>query len=516
MFSPNSAEIKGTFQESPFPELLVEAIQAELSGSFRLAHAEEKAIVYLKAGEVIFAVSNLRQHRLFEMLLQIGRVSRDVLTEIPNFTNDLELAEALITRELLTKKEADEFLVRQIKSILAMAVTWQTGGWSFSHLARAKEGVSFKIDTVNLLLDYARSLSDETIIRRFKSFEERFAIRKEHPININLLPSEGFIFSRLESNLIKIQDIKNNSGLSDLETLKSLYILWMAGFLVRKNWNCTFTENRIQAILSAKLILKKEVLPPTQSSVKTEKITPETVVEEMPTPEIDEKQLLDEYLKRVEAAESYYEILDVPIKAKSTEIKTAYFSLAKQFHPDKYHQEEDSKLQQRVQHAFTEIARAYETLKDDGAREVYDFKLRKYLETVKERQKYSSDPSAPADTSDKAREEFEQGFAYLMEEDYAEALPYLARAAQMSPDNPRYRAYLGKVLSVDENQRHKAEAEIQAAIKLDPNNATFRIMLVEFFIQYNLLKRAEGELNRILTQFPNNKEAQALLDSLKN
>jgi hypothetical protein len=53
-------------------------------------------------------------------------------------------------------------------------------------------------------------------------------------------------------------------------------------------------------------------------------------------------------------------------------------------------------------------------------------------------------------------------------------------------------------------------------MKLDPQNAGYRIMLVEFYIQFSLLKRAEGELQRLLTQFPNNKEAQILLDNLAN
>jgi hypothetical protein len=39
-------------------------------------------------------------------------------------------------------------------------------------------------------------------------------------------------------------------------------------------------------------------------------------------------------------------------------------------------------------------------------------------------------------------------------------------------------------------------------------------MLAEFFIQYKLFKRAEGELNRLLENNPNNYEAHKLLDSL--
>lgn len=56
---------------------------------------------------------------------------------------------------------------------------------------------------------------------------------------------------------------------------------------------------------------------------------------------------------------------------------------------------------------------------------------------------------------------------------------------------------------------------MQAAIKLDPNNSTYRIILAEFFIHYNLVKRAEGELNRLLALFPDNKEARDMLAKLK-
>ncbi|MBP7475322.1 MAG: tetratricopeptide repeat protein, partial [Pyrinomonadaceae bacterium] len=95
------------------------------------------------------------------------------------------------------------------------------------------------------------------------------------------------------------------------------------------------------------------------------------------------------------------------------------------------------------------------------------------------------------------------------------ATPFLARAAHFAPKNARYRAYYGKALSSDDKQRHKAEAEMQAAVKIDPDNPTYRLILAEFFIQVNLMKRAEGELNRLLAIYPSNREARALLDSIR-
>ncbi len=124
--------------------------------------------------------------------------------------------------------------------------------------------------------------------------------------------------------------------------------------------------------------------------------------------------------------------------------------------------------------------------------------------------------SSPKDLKQKqadyAAENFEQGFSLLMNENNEAALPFLARAVHFAQDNARYHAYHGKALSLDSNQRHKAE--LQTAIKLDAENTDFRIMLAEFFIQIGFPKRAEGELNRLLAIFPGNKEAQVLLESV--
>jgi curved DNA-binding protein CbpA len=515
MTAPSNSEIKGTLQEHSFAELLAETSQAGLSGSFRLSHLDEKAIVYLQDGKVVFAVSNLRQHRLFQMLLENETIKKEILAGIPNFTNDFEFAEGLIKKGIFDKEAIDVLFGKQIEEIIKRILSWQTGNWSFNHLARAKETMHCQVDTARILIDFVREKSDEEISRNFRSLEETFSIREGYPIDVNLHPVEGYIFSRLNSVPVKLLDIKNHSGMPTPVTLKVLYILWVGGFIKRFHWNSTFSENKIRELLSAKLTLKTPMVQPETKSEKVEPVKEQAVKFESEDIEIDEIQLLNQYLDRVENAESYYEILDVPIKAALPEIKAAYFKLAKSYHPDKFHNDADSKRLQRIQNSFTEIARAYETLKDEKSRETYDFKLRKYLESIKEQEKFvSTDLKGQKAQPDKAKMEFDQGFDLLLNEDHENASPFLARAVQLAPDNARYHAYYGKSLSYAQNQRHKAEAEIREAIKLDPENVSYRLMLVEFYIQFNLLKRAEGELQRLLAAFPGNKEAQVLLDSL--
>jgi len=61
--------------------------------------------------------------------------------------------------------------------------------------------------------------------------------------------------------------------------------------------------------------------------------------------------------------EKYYKVLGVEKDATKSEIKKAYFKLARVYHPDKATGDEEK---------FKEISRAYEVLHDESKREIYD------------------------------------------------------------------------------------------------------------------------------------------------
>jgi Tfp pilus assembly protein PilF len=62
--------------------------------------------------------------------------------------------------------------------------------------------------------------------------------------------------------------------------------------------------------------------------------------------------------------------------------------------------------------------------------------------------------------------------------------------------------------------RRTAETELQAALKLEPDNASFHLMLAELYQRIGLRKRAEHEALRALSADPANKSARELLSSL--
>ena len=507
MTAPSELEIKGDFLTYPFAELLAEIAAAGLTGSLRASDGQRKCVVYFKDGDVVFAASNARASRLFDMLLRRNKLTREDLSSIPDFQNDFEFAARLQEKDLLTSSEVDQLFTEQITAILVDILSWRSGEWTFSHLARARAGLEFKVDVTGLLVEYARCLTDDGVSGRISGAEEKFVRTRGVP-TFDLNPEEALIVSNAASGMVTVADLCRVVDIAASAALRALYVVWLGGLFVRVDRVSAFSPAQVGAMRLARVEIKREAKLPT--AVETAAINGTPAAET----NIDAEMSVDDYLKQVESAETFYDVLGIDPKAEIPELKKAYFTLARKFHPDRYHAEGGERLK-RIQSAFTELAQAHETLKHSESRQTYDYRIRKELaDREKAREAGESDVTASMQYT-QASESFENGLTLLMDGEAEAATPFLARAAHYAPKNARYRAYYGKALSCDDKQRHKAESEMQAALKIDPNNATYRLFLAEFFMHNKLLKRAEGELTRLLALHPNNREAADLLASLK-
>lgn len=511
MTPQSELEIKGTFFAHPFAELLVEIAQGRVDGSLRLTDQEKKCVVYFKGGRVVFAVSNARSTRLFDTLLRREKLKKEDLVQIPNFENDFELASFLQEKSLLTKEDCDRLFAEQTEGILVDILSWPKGEWIFSSLARVREGLEFEIDVTRMLVDFSRCMPVDTVLGRFRSLDEGFSRSGISETSYDLKMEEVFVLSRADYGELSAAGIVSVAAIPESTALHTIYTLWLGGLLVRNDWQPAFSKAAVAAMKGARLGIRTEAKLRGASAPEPEEKPPVPAPEAALT-EPDVAITLEEYLIRVEKSVTHYDILGVDIKADADELKRAYFYLAKNFHPDRYHSEGGARLK-RIQSAFTVLAQAHETLKSVESREVYDYRMRK---EIADREKRAAGNVGEQDLKvEQASENFERGFNLLMDNEVDAALPFLARAVHFNPQNARYHAYYGKALSSDKNQRHKAESELQAALKLDANNPTFRLLLAEFFIQHNLLKRAGGELTRLLAVFPSNREARDMLERLK-
>lgn len=512
MTAQSSLDHHGNFLTHPFAEVWAEIAHARLTGSLRITADDRKIIVYFKSGKVAYAVSNARAYRLLEILVDKKRVEPSIVGTLPKFSSDLEFVDILNSRAIFLKSETDQFIVEQVQTILIDTLGLNSGEWHFSPLARLRDGVKFNIPAEQILLNYGRCITVNTLLTRFRTLKESFRVTSMDSSRLELLPHEALTLSRFNGEPTPIEQIITMNSMSETTAIKSIYTLWLAGLLQRSEWNPAFSDHKISAIRNANLEIRREALEFTSKNgdAAPEKTgdTPVKPSASIPTPEIS----LHEYLERVEAAQTYYDVLGIDPKMETAEIKQAYFALAKMFHPDKFHSFGGEKLR-RIQSAFTELAQSYETLKSKESRELYDYRVRKEL-AEREKLKEAIKKGDTNIHAVHAAEYFERGFDLLMANDTVGAMPFLAKAANLAPKNARYRAYFGKALSYDKNQRHKAESELQTAIKIDGYNPTYRILLAEFFVEHNLLKRAEGELKRLLGIFPSNREAVEMLEKL--
>jgi curved DNA-binding protein CbpA len=228
-------------------------------------------------------------------------------------------------------------------------------------------------------------------------------------------------------------------------------------------------------------------------------------------------------------ADSYYDVLGVEIEASPERLKSAYYDLARRYHPDRFRKMEPTLLA-HMESAFARITQAYDTLRDETLRANYNAKLQarkkapQAVDSTLQPATPTSEPTSTADAApvetqlsaaERAANDFKEGYAALEQGQRKIAAGLFASAARLMPNEPRYRAYYGHMLAGQENTRRAAEAELQAAIKLDPKNAEYRVMLAQLFRDLGFIVRARGETERAVAADPDNRKARDLLRELK-
>ena len=506
--------MNGQLNEQPLVELIREIVSQHRDGVLRLRHDPVKVVVYFEAGEIIYAAANLRELRLVEYVRKQKLLSEELLQSLEHHKSDLSLAAALGQNGLLDQKTVIKLIANQVIDVLRVTLLWTEGGWEFDGRARLDEPLRVKIDVPGLLLQATRKMQPEIIAARLPNRDEVFSPVANVPDSTALLPAEGFLFSRLEAPL-SLNDWVSVSGLPDAEALPAIYGLALAGFVNRERWPFALTKER-------------PIVAPTPSASEQSRV--ETSPAEASVHTLASE--LEELLERLQNAATFYEVLKVEQGSSPLEIKNSYYALARRYHPDRFHMQAGTPLHTSVESAFAKIAQAYVTLSDPAQRSAYDSKLAarerirsSTLEIPKQSEqdrrraeaaakKAQSEASAEDDFS-RAESSFQEGFIALQQGQTQAAIVCLAAAARLAPGEARFRAYYGKALASAEATRRLAEAELQAALKLHPNNVSYRLMLAELYFDLGFFRRAEGELRRVLTAQPDNASARKLLRRLE-
>src|SRR6187402_2518632 len=214
MTQQNPLDVKGSLLEHPFPELLAEIGDAGIDGSLRLSFKDKKTVVYFDQGRITFAVSNSKRLRLFNVMLEQKKIDKQTLVKHPSFANDLEFAASLQKTGGFSKPEVDEMITSQVLAIILDVVTWPEGEWHFSPLARLRADISYRIDLQKPLINHARAVPNEVVVKRFRSVNEGFLV-KQRPSDDLLQSHELYILGSFGGEPLTIEQLRSRSTLPE-------------------------------------------------------------------------------------------------------------------------------------------------------------------------------------------------------------------------------------------------------------------------------------------------------------
>jgi curved DNA-binding protein CbpA len=527
--------MNGPLTKNSLVELIWEIKSSYMGGALRLTCEKYKCVIYFSEGDVLFATSNVKAHRLRECLLKWNLASAAQLASIDEGLSDSDFSNRLLELELLDISTLERALARQIEEVLRPALLWAEGEWFYDPKVRLSNIAGVRFDAVSLITEAARYFPPDFAASRFANSNELLAPIAKDWQHSGLQTKEAFLLTRLSAPM-RVHELLAISGLPETETLHLAFCLTILGFIERSGVAPVFPEEVVAA--SKTSVSDKTRLISIASSSVPGKPVPAAAPKAVPPHQQEPDTSLKDFealFARLAEAKTHYEVMDVGRAADDKEIKRVYYSLARRFHPDLYRHHADNNLHGKVEAAFARIAQAYETLRTPNLRSAYDAKIGfqpmqahrnptqstesdgRQVQTVREPSstvKGSAQGTAKVSGAAKAEESFNRGLEAMKLENYAFAAAAFSEAVKLAPKEAKFRAYYGQALGARQQTRRQAEAEIQSAIAMDKQNPLFYIMLAELYQSISLYRRALSAAEQAISIDPRNQHARALVNRL--
>jgi Flp pilus assembly protein TadD len=204
------------------------------------------------------------------------------------------------------------------------------------------------------------------------------------------------------------------------------------------------------------------------------------------------KQQIDEKLAKLERLDMFA-ILGLRRDATKEQVRAAYLTHAKTFHPDRLASFKLTPLRADVERIFARLSEAQAMLLDDRRRHTYLEKL----------DGAAHGSAAKAHQLLEAERVFQQGEAALRSRQYALAEEHFRQSVELNPEEGEHHALLAWAMFQNPAHVRAAISEtvkqgLTRAIKLSRNNPRPYYLIGEVFLAENDLDRAVGSFRRAL------------------
>jgi len=446
---------KGNIKDTPFPELLSAFYQKKATGVLLLKYEKIKKIIYIRDGRPIFVKSNLLNECLGRILVREKMITEEELNESVKLMKDSGRQQGTILIEMgaISPHNLKYGLEKQLEIKLYDIFGWPEGEYQFNQ----KDDFETPITTLELSV---ASLIYEGIKRNYdvgkiEQYLDRYQNQYVHPNPNPALRFQEMLMDEDEENILKsidgsktVREMLLSSPISRERMLRFLFALKSTGMII---------INQYPAGQEAPppIPVAPPPLPP-----KMEQRVPAGSPQEGIMP-LEDREIKNKIVKKLSVAKSgtYFDLLGVNQNSTIQEVKKAYISLAKEFHPDRIPNSAGREIRKMAEELFAILTEAHNVLTDEQKRG-------EYIDKVMQ----ASKVDAADDVSRllAAEGKFQAGEEYLKRRLFSKAAESFKEAIDLYPEEAEYFAHYGWALfqSEPENQEilKKARDAIATAI----------------------------------------------------
>jgi len=443
--------------------------------------------VYVANGDVFFASSNLSEDRLGEWLNRAGTITSqqcDAAAEVVKRTGKKQ-GEVLVELGYITPEGLENGMRYQVRQIVVSLFNWRNGSYVFDD----SPAPHFDINPLILL-------TGDLIIAGLREMEWSVVRRSLPPLTTILrsasdrsLPVQGEELGQDHRTVLtfidgstSIEEICIRSGLGDFNTLKAIYELLALRLANTGALKQAGEPKKVRDGVSRDPVTVKEIITPGPEAALL--VTVAALLEA-------HKNL---------AQQNYFEVLGVGREATAQEIKKAYFTLAKRYHPDRHFGPPLNEMKSELEELFNAIHEAHETLASQDRREKYDRELAAGLQQPRVQKETRTDKEVNAAA---AAAHFSEGMKHFTERNFWDAEESFQWAIRFDSSTAEYVFRRAMALSHMPRRGRDAEEYFSKAVNMDPSKMDYYLEFANFYGKLGLKAKAMSLYQNALKQNPN-------------
>ncbi len=515
---------RGRLADKPFPELLADLYREKAAGALLVRRDKLKKIIYFRNGYPTFIKSNLLNECLGKVMVREKMITEEDCEESIQRMKRSKRQQGTVLIEMgcISPHNLQFALELQLQVKLNELFGWEQGEYQYNPKASAPPTtVSLDNSTAALIHEGVKENYDlKRLQRLLDDALDHYVGPHPDPLfrfqDMELDEAEEKFVNRLDGSMTLRQIL--DLGLSREKTYQLIYALACAGMIAFED------EPRREACApEPEPAAEREPAPepepaaaPQPPPLARERVQGRLAKDGgVPVPTLsgagaadalspEERSAREQLARQVVEMKKkdYFEVLGVSKEASTAEIEKAYFSLAKQYHPDRLYAQASAEVRNLADELFNLVSQAHEVLTDEDERDRY---LDELASGVK------SDVSSEVSKILSAEGVFQKGEAALRRRDYARALEQFQEAVRLCPDEGEFHAYLGwttfQNAPKDEQAVQDARDELNQAISLNPKVDKAYLFLGYIYKAMNYREMAEHEFEKAIQCNPDCTEA---------